>query len=158
MRNKTIMFLRLAIILVSAIIFVVCAFMFYYVLNNPVNPKYAASLYPIITGLFLTTIPFYTALYKAMKLLGYIDKNQAFTSTSVRSVKNIKICAGCISILYMLMMPFIFILADTDDAPGAILMGLVPIFISAVICVGAYVFQKLLQQAVDIKNENDLTI
>lgn len=93
-----------------------------------------------------------------MKLLGYIDKNQAFTSTSVRSVKNIKICAGCISILYMSMMPFIFILADTDDAPGAILMGLVPIFISAVICVGAYVFQKLLQQAVDIKNENDLTI
>ena len=57
-----------------------------------------------------------------------------------------------------LIMPYIFLLADKDDAPGAILMGLVPIFVSAVIAVFAAVLQRLLQEAVDIKAESDLTI
>jgi hypothetical protein len=37
-------------------------------------------------------------------------------------------------------------------------MGLFMIFVSAVIATAAAVFQKLLQNAVDIKSENDLTV
>lgn len=32
-----------------------------------------------------------------------------------------------------MMMPFIFILTDKDDAPGAILIGMIPIVISIII-------------------------
>jgi len=55
-------------------------------------------------------------------------------------------------------MPFNYLLADLDDAPGLILMGIVPIFASIVIAVFAAVLQKLLRNAIDIKSENDLTI
>ena len=65
---------------------------------------------------------------------------------------------GRSDLMDVLIMPFIFLLADKDDAPGAILMGLVPIFVSAVIAVFAAVLQRLLQEAVDIKAESDLTI
>jgi capsular polysaccharide biosynthesis protein len=45
-----------------------------------------------------------------------------------------------------------------DDAPGAIVIGLVIIFASIVIAVFAAVLEKLLRTAIDIKSENDLTI
>ena len=141
MKRKTTLFLRLSILLVAAVIFIICLLMFFFLIKNPVSPAYANSIYPILTGIYITTIPFYTALYMAFKLLNYIDSGRAFTQPSVTALSKIKLCAFSISGLYVLIMPFIFLLADKDDAPGAILMGLVPIFISAVIAVFAAVLQ-----------------
>jgi hypothetical protein len=55
-------------------------------------------------------------------------------------------------------MPFIINAADTDDAPGVVAIGLVIIFASAIVAVFAAVLQKLVQNAVNIKSENDLTV
>ena len=49
-------------------------------------------------------------------------------------------------------------MAEIDDAPGIIVIGLVIIFASMVIAVFAAVLQRLLQEAIDIKSENDLTV
>jgi len=126
--------------------------------NNPVNPAYSYMLYPILIGLYITAIPFYIALYNSFRLLGYIDKNTAFSELSVKALKNIKYCAITISTLYVIIIPFIYLLAEKDDAPGLIVIGMVPIFASIVIAVFAAVLQKLLRNAIDIKNDNDLTI
>ena len=56
------------------------------------------------------------------------------------------------------MMPFVIYVADKDDAPGAVGIGLVIIFASLIIAVFAAVLQRLLQNAIDIKSENDLTV
>jgi hypothetical protein len=55
-------------------------------------------------------------------------------------------------------MSFIYLFADKDDAPGLILIGMVPIFTAMVIAVFAAVLQKLLKSAIDMKSENDLTV
>jgi hypothetical protein len=55
-------------------------------------------------------------------------------------------------------MPFVFLAAEKDDAPGLVIVGMVPIFASLVIAVFAAVLKRLLQQAIDIKSENDLTV
>ena len=52
---------------------------------------------------------------------------------------------------------FIFV-RDKDDIAGGVAMGLVMMFVSAVIGTAAAVFERLLQTAVDIKSENDLTV
>lgn len=158
MKKGTTLFLKLAIIIIGIPVFALCSYMMYFVYNNPVSSEYSHILYPIIIGIFISAIPFYIALFIAFKLLNYIDENKAFSSVSVSALKNIKYCASIISILYILLMPFIFLLADKDDAPGAILMAGVPIFASMVIAVFSGVLQKLLQEAVDIKSENDLTV
>ena len=44
------------------------------------------------------------------------------------------------------------------DPAGFIAMCIVTTFISIVIATAAAVFEKLLQNAVDIKSENDLTV
>ena len=77
---------------------------------------------------------------------------------SFKALNNIKYCAITISALYTLLMPFVYILADKDDAPGAIIIGMLPIFASMVISVFAAVLQRLLQEAINIKSENDFTI
>jgi hypothetical protein len=45
-----------------------------------------------------------------------------------------------------------------EDIAGGVMIGLVMIFVSAVAATAAAVFEKLLQSAVEIKSENDLTV
>ncbi|MGD7054324.1 DUF2975 domain-containing protein [Sutcliffiella horikoshii] len=158
MKHGSTLFLKIAVFLIGTPVFILSIIGLVSLVKNPANPEYAYILYPIVTGMFLTTIPFYFALYQALKLLGYIDKNEAFSQFSVEALKKIKFCAITISSVYVVIMPFIFLLADKDDAPGAIIMGAVPIFASIVIAVFAAVLQRLLQVAIDIKSENDLTV
>ncbi|UUZ97391.1 DUF2975 domain-containing protein [Paenibacillus sp. P25] len=97
-------------------------------------------------------------MYQAFKLLGYIDKNRAFSEITVKALKNIKYCAITISTLYLLGMPLYYLMQERVDPPGIIAIGLVIIFSSMVIAVFAAVLQRLLQEAINIKSENDLTV
>lgn len=113
---------------------------------------------PILIGLYIPAIPFFFALYHGLKLLGYIDTNKAFSELSVKSLKNIKFCAIMISALFAAGMPYIFYAAQSDDAPGVAAIGFIIVFASVVIATFAAVLQKLLQDALDIKAENELTV
>ncbi|MCT1905371.1 DUF2975 domain-containing protein [Oceanobacillus sojae] len=115
-------------------------------------------IYPVMIGVFLTTIPFYMALYQALKLLRLIDQNQTFSEEAVFTLKRIKQCALTITGIYILIMPFIYLFAEKDDAPGAIIIGMVPMFVSFVVAVFASLLQKLFKSAYEIKTENDLTV
>ncbi|MGA9225768.1 MAG: DUF2975 domain-containing protein [Mesobacillus sp.] len=122
------------------------------------NPKLDFLQYPFLIGLYVTVLAFFAALYQTLRLLSYIDKNEAFSDLSVMALKKIKYCAITISALFVIFMPLIYLMAEVDDAPGIILIGLVIIFGSMVIAVFAAVLQKLLKNAIDIKSENDLTV
>jgi hypothetical protein len=158
MERGSTLFLRMAVFLIGTPVLALCIFGVSWLAKNPVNPDYAHILYPILIGMYVSVIPFFVALYQAFKLLSYIDKNQAFSELSVKALKNIKFCAMTISGLYVVMMPFVFLVAELDDAPGLIIIGMVPAFASMVIAVFAAVLQRLLKNAIDIKSENDLTV
>ncbi|SFH54374.1 DUF2975 domain-containing protein [Pisciglobus halotolerans] len=116
----------------------------------------------IVLGLllimYLSSIPFYFALYQAIQLLRYIDQSQAFSMLSVIALKKIKNCALMISGLYVIALPLIFVVAQWDDAPGLVAIGMVILGASLVVVVFAAVLQRLLEEAIQIKSENDLTI
>lgn len=160
MKQGSTLFLKLAVILMGIPVLALCIFLV------PEISSYMAKLYPdipslkylVYIGLFATAIPFYFALYQAFKLLGYIDRNTAFSELSVKALKTIKNCAITISVLYVVDMPLFYLFAEKDDAPGVIVIGLVMIFASIVIAVFAAVLQRLLQEAINIKSENDLTV
>ena len=158
MKRGTTLFLKLAVIFIGIPVLALCLFGMFWLINNPVNLVYAYLLYPILIGIYISTIPFFIALFQAFKLLNHIDKNQAFSELSVKVLKIIKFCALIISGLYVVILPFVFGLAQMDDAPGLVLVGMVPIFASLVIAVFAAVLQRLLQEAINIKTENDLTV
>jgi len=158
MKQGSTLFLKTAVILMGIPVLALCIFGLPWLANNPVNSDYAHILYPILTGMYMSVIPFFVALYQALKLLSYIDKNQAFSELSVKALKNIKFCAMTISGLYSVILPFVYFVAELDDAPGLIIVGMVPIFAPMVIAVFAAVLQRLLQEAIDIKSENDLIV
>jgi hypothetical protein len=113
---------------------------------------------PFIIYSYIASIPFFVALYQAIKLLGLVEQNRVFSQIAVKILQNIKYCAILFIVFIVGAMPQIIKFADYDDAPGVTMMGLVVIFTSTVIATGVAVFQKLLQNAVDIKSENDLTV
>ncbi|MGG3468466.1 DUF2975 domain-containing protein [Neobacillus pocheonensis] len=158
MKRGSTLFLKMAVTLMGIPVIALCVFGMPWLAKNPVNPDYDHILYPILIGMVVSVIPYFVALYQAFKLLSYIDKNQAFSELSVKSLRNIKFCAITISGLYVIILPFVYLVADLDDAPGLIIIGMVPIFASMVIAIFAAVLQGLLQEAIDIKSENDLIV
>lgn len=146
--------LRLAILTIAAIVFTICIFVLPVGINNTTIGGYSY----ILLGLYVPAVPFFIALYQAMKLLGLIDRNKAFSDAAIGTLKNIKYCALAISALFTAGMPYVYGVAQLDDAPGVVLIGLVIIFASFVIAGFAAVLQKLLQNAKEIKSENDLTV
>ena len=159
MKRET-LFLKIAVILMGLPVLALCIFLLPEIAEYfaELNPKLDFLQYPFLIGLYVTAIVFFVALFQTLKLLSYIDKNQAFSELSVKALKNIKYCAITISALYVVFMPLIYLMAEIDDAPGIILIGMVIIFGCMVITVFAAVLQKLLKNAIDIKSENDLTV
>jgi hypothetical protein len=115
---------------------------------------------PLIIYTYIGSIPFFIALYQAFKLLGQIDGNQVFSQPSVNAVSNIKYCALAFSGFILLGLLYIRFFANTngEDPAGVSGLGMVIIFASIVIATAAAIFQRLLQNAVDMKSENDLTV
>ncbi|MCT2346320.1 DUF2975 domain-containing protein [Niallia taxi] len=151
-------FLKLAVFLIGLPILALGVFGIFYLTKNPANPDYAHLLYPMVIIMYISAAPFFHALVQAFRLLSFIDKNHAFSQDSVRALKVIKYCAVIISGLYAIMLPFVYFVAQLDDAPGLVIIGMVPIFASIVIAVFAAVLQKLLKDAIDLKDENEHTI
>lgn len=98
------------------------------------------------------------ALYQALKLLGQIDGNQVFSQAAVNAVRTIKYCAITISGCIVLGILYIRLFVNGDDPAGVTALGIFTTFMAIVIATAAAVFQRLLQKAVDIKAENDLTV
>lgn len=159
MKQVTTHFLKLSVIFIGIPVLALCIF-FVPKLAFAVSDflKINSLKYIIYTILYGSAIPFYFALYQAFKLLSYIDKNKAFSELSVIALKKIKYCAILICSIHVLGLPLFYFVADKDDAPGLIFVGTVIPFASMVITVFAAVLERLLQEAINIKSENDLTV
>lgn len=159
MKRET-LFLKVIVLLLAVPILAACIFFLPWLIKDTTQSSWvlAKFLYPIIGVMYASVIPYFIALYQAFLLLGYIDKNIAFSRKSVKSLKNIKYCAVTISVFYLASMPFFYWIGEKDDAPGFILIGMVLTFSPIVIAAFAAVLEKLLNHAIEIKFENDLTV
>lgn len=154
MKPGSTLILKVALLLIALAVLALCTI----VLPMGIVSDNIGYYRPILIGMYLPAIPFFIGLYQAYQLLNLIDKNSAFSNSSVKTLKTIKYCAFSISAFYALGMPYVYYAAELDDAPGVILIGLVIVFASFVVGVFGAVLQKLLQNARDYKEENDLTV
>lgn len=155
MRLQT-LFLKLAVFILG--IPVLGVFIFFV----PEFADFAAKLYPDIAFIkylffidfYLMAIPYYFALYQAFILLCYIERNMAFSEWSIRALELIKYCAIAICGLFVLGLPLFYLVAERDDAPGFILIGMFFAFASMVVAVFANVLQRLTQNVVVASGQN----
>jgi hypothetical protein len=154
MKRGSTLFLKLVICLFGVAVLALCVV----VLPQAIMSGEAGEYLPILLGMYVPAVPFFIGLYQGLTLLHSIDQNKVFSSASVKALKYIKYCAFAISAFYTAGMPYILYVADRDDAPGGVAIGFVFIFASLVVATAAAVFQKLLQNVLDIKSENELTV
>ena len=77
----------------------------------------------------------------------------------MRALRIIKYCALTTALFIVGAEAYIFIFVrGTDDVAGGVMMGAFIIFVSTIIATAAAVFERILQNAVEIKSENDLTV
>jgi hypothetical protein len=158
MKHSTILLLKASLTVISLIVLALCIFWLpgqaaYFA---ETAPEFSHLHYPVLIGLYLTAIPFFFALYQAFIIITFIEKNKAFSGASVRALKYIKYCALTIVLLYLI--GIIYLISQSAGHPGIVLMGLIIIFSSVVISVFTTVLQKLIQNALKIQAENDLTV
>ena len=112
---------------------------------------------PFLAFVYIGSIPFFVALYQAIKVLGYAGQNKIFSQAAVQALRTIKYCA--ISIIGFVAVGEIFIMLNTsDDRAGGVFIGILITFGSVVSATAAAMFERILQNAVEIKSENDLTV
>lgn len=159
MKRVSVIFLQTAIVLIGLVAFAI-------LIRFPLTEGRAAnldllSIYldPFILYGYAASIAFFVALYNAFKLLDYIGKNKIFSANAVKTLKNIKYCAIIVGILIVAAGLYIRIAHHKDDDPaGFLAVCIVMTFVSIVFATAAAIFEKLLQNAIDMKAENDLTI
>lgn len=113
---------------------------------------------PFIIYIYLASTPFFVGLYQAFKLLNYIDASKAFSQGAVNTLRNMKFASLSLIVFIALAELYIRFFAHGDDPAGPTMLGICMTLAFGVIAAAAGVFQKLFQNAVDIKSENDLTV
>lgn len=159
MKQGSTIFLRLALLAMALIALALCIFAV-----PPVSHEVAEFLGMdylrtlIMAGAYISALAFFAALYQTFKLLGLIDSKQAFSSGSVAALKNIKYCGVVIGTMFTFAMPVVYLVAEKDDAPGLIIFGAAFVGAALTVSVFAALLGQLLQDALKIKSENDLTV
>jgi hypothetical protein len=112
---------------------------------------------PFLAYAYIASIPFFLALYQAFKVLGYAGQNKVFSQEAVKALRTIEYCA--LAIVGFVAVSAIFLVrGDPEDRPPGVVMRILITFASIVVATAAAMFERILQNAVDIKTENDLTV
>ena len=106
---------------------------------------------------FIGSTPFFAALYHAFKVLGCVRQNQTFSQATVNSLRIIKYCA--LALIGFVAVSVLFMIGgDREDRPGGLFMRILVTFPSIIVATAAAISERILQNAVEIKSENDLTV
>ena len=159
MKRISTVFLQAVIVLIGIVALVILAW--FPLTEGRATNLDLLSIYldPFILYGYAASIVFFVGLYKAFKLLGYIGQNKAFSPNSVKTLRSIKYCAIVLAVLIVSAGLFIRLSHNEDDDPaGFLAMCIVATFLTIVAATAAAIFERILQNAVDMKSENDLTI
>jgi hypothetical protein len=112
---------------------------------------------PFLAYVYVASIALFAGLYQAFKVLGYVGQDKMLSPAAVGRLRAIKRCAMLI-IGFVAGAELFIIVSNNDDPQGGFFMGVLIAFIATVIVTATAVLERTLQNAVDLKSENDLTV
>jgi hypothetical protein len=154
MKRGSILFLRTVVVLVAA---GVLCFLIWQPQAEGVNQGAdLATIYldPFVLYMYLGSLPFFFALHQVFELLGYVGQLQGVSPAAVTALRRIKHSAWVFLAFLFGGMAYIM-LAGSEDGAGPVALGS---FVCVVTAAAAATFERVLQRAVDLKLENDLTV
>jgi uncharacterized membrane protein YuzA (DUF378 family) len=151
-------FLKVIIFLIGIAVLALCIYWLPVIaIREPKAHPGVYSLYPLLGYAYGCCIAFSVALYQAFRLLTYIERNNAFSELSLKSLKVIKKSALTTIFFIVLGIVYLKVLAKVtgDDPAGPISLSLMGILATSIITAIVDVLQKLLKNLLDTKPKND---
>lgn len=121
------------------------------------HPETAYLQYPFLISAYIFFAPILVTFYQTFKLLGYIDRGEAFSDSALKALTIIKYCALAI-ILFIVLGELATILFIDDDITHIITLGVIGTLASAVVAVFADLLRRLLKDAIAMKSSNNLIV
>lgn len=109
-------------------------------------PQNAPLVITILVGAYIAFAAYFFVLFQSFKLLNYIDKGSVFSDLSVVAFKKIRVASIVISAFFISILPLFYLGAQSEDAPGILIIGMTFSFTPIVISVFSSVLQKLIVQ------------
>src|SRR4051812_13444589 len=113
---------------------------------------------PFLAYVYVGSLPFFFGLYQAFTLLGDVGQGQAFSPAAVQALRRIKYCALAVIGFIVGGEAYILFGGVSDDRAGGVAMGVFTGFACVVTATAAAVLERVLQNAVDLQSEHDLTV
>lgn len=111
---------------------------------------------PFVAFIWVTTVPFFIALFLGWSICTDISFDQAFTAKNAERLKIISFLSMIEGILYTSALFFIFKF-ETYSINSLIILVII-LFFSVIISVFTSMLSHLVRNASEIKQDNDLTI
>lgn len=142
MKKYSVLFLKLSIILLMIPVILLGGYGLYWLSRNPVHPRYDQMIYPVLSGLYLASFPVIYAGIKFYQLLSLVGKDRLNLDTKEDILSKLIKAAISVGAIFMLMLPFVFMIAEEDDAPGLIIVAFMPVMISTIFAALFTLFQE----------------
>lgn len=117
-------FLKLGLIVLGGIVALGCLFTFPALFRKlgMIYPQFVFERFLFMASLYVSAVPFYTAEFNAYRILNMINRKKAFSIEAINAMTRIKQLVFGMGICYTLFLPFIYRVADVEDAPGMVLI------------------------------------
>jgi hypothetical protein len=102
---------------------------------------------PFLAYVYVGSIPFFLALYRAFGLLGHVRRHGTFSSVTVNALRAIKRCALTIIGFVAGAVVLILLFGDGEDRPAGVFMSGLVVFAASAIAITAALFARNLQSA-----------
>lgn len=158
MRSYKTFILKIIVIVIAALVLYLTLFWLNPTINqyNQLNPQFAYLSKGLLVCMYLSIIPFYAGIYFILKLINMIEHDDFFTSDAIKFFQIIKVATLCELVIYGIYS--IYIYTHEGFNLSIFPIGLLVMFICFVLYVFIEIIIQLLDKAVNIKLENDLTI
>ena len=156
-KQGSITFLKVIIFLIGIAVLALCFFWFPVIaIREPKAHPGVYSLYPLLVYAYGCCIAFSIALYQVFKLLTYIERNNAFSELSLKSLQVIKNCDLTAIFFIVLGIVTLKVISKVtgDDPAGPISLSLMAILATGIVTAVVDALQKPLRNLLDTKPGN----
>lgn len=157
MKIKTTFFKIILLGMSVFILFVAMLWTFGLIHAYSANELYSARIIAHIS-LYGTAISSLSIIFFVYRILRLVDQSNPFSTQALQLVRKIKQATLVIFVLFLGLLPMVYRIADVEDAPGVVIIGLGIVAVPLALSVFVATIEKLLESVIQIKHENDLTV
>lgn len=153
MKKASTIILRLALLAMAVVMLGIC-FGIGWTVNaeGRSNSEYSYVGIILLIGTCSAAVPFFITLFQSAKLLSIIDRGRVFSEQSINALSAIiRSTLVVFAVCTIGGLPFFYMIAEMDEAPGVIFLGMAISGIVFAIAMFAYVLRWLLKEAIGYK-------